>query len=150
MSAEFIPISKNIVQPVIKSNIQYVDGIEEFERIELEYNQTILCFDNHNPCFYVRERDKHGEYSAVKVYFYEDFAKKAQSIEREEFIKKCKAVGLDDIKCEVACMFFLDRKKPLEVWEWSLKNTNKDWEWDYVRNLKCKLKKKLFNEVIKI
>ena len=60
-------ISKNIIQPVIKSNIQYVDSIEEFERIELDYNQTILCFDNFKACFYIRERNKYGEYSTVKV-----------------------------------------------------------------------------------
>jgi hypothetical protein len=44
-------------------------------------------------------------------------------------------------------MFFLENKKPLEVWEWSLKNTTKDWEWDYVRSLKYKLKVKLFKKV---
>ena len=143
------PISKNILQPIINSNIQYVDSIEEFEKIKLEPNQILLRFDNNNPCFYVRERDRYGEYSPVKIYFYENFAEKVQNGEREDFIRKCKEIGLDDIKCEVACMFFLENKKPLEVWEWSLKNTKKDWEWDYVRNLKCKLKKKLLEKVIK-
>lgn len=144
----FTPISKNILQPIIKSNIQYVNnGIEEFESIELEPNQTILCFDNYKPCFYIRERDKFGEYSAVKIYFYEDFANRVQSIEREEFIQKCRDAGLSDLKTEIAIMFFLENKKPLEVWEWSLKNTTKDWEWDYVRSLKYKLKVKLFKKV---
>ena len=142
-----IPISNNIIQPVIRSNIQYVNSIEEFEQIELECNQTILCFDNTKECFYLRERDRFGEYSATKIYFYENFAQKVQNLERTEFINKCKDAGLDELKTQLACMFFLENKKPLEVWEWVLKNTKKDWEWDYVRNLKCKLKKKLFQKV---
>ena len=60
-----IPISQNILQPIIKSNIQYVDSIEDFENIELEVNQTLLCFDNKKPCFYIRERNKYGDYSVV-------------------------------------------------------------------------------------
>lgn len=144
-----IPISQNILEPIITTNIEYVNSIEEFEKIELQPNQTILKFDNNQPCFYVRERDKFGEYQPVKIFFYENFAQKVQNLEKEEFIKKCKEVGLDELKTEIACMFFLQNKKPLEVWEWSLKHTKKDWEWDYVRSLKCKIKKKLFEKVIK-
>ncbi len=144
-----VPISKNIIEPVISTNISYVDSIDEFEQIELKSNQTLLCFDNNQPCFYVKECNSFGEHSATKIYFYETFAQKSQNLAKEEFIKTCKEAGLNDLKTEVACMFFLENKKPLEVWEWSLKNTTKDWEWDYVRSLKCKLKKKLFKEVIK-
>lgn len=143
-----IPISKDIIEPIIKTNIEYVNNIEEFEKIELQPNETILRFDNNQPCFYVRERDKFGEYSIVKIFFYENFAQKIQNIEKDEFIKKCKEAGLDELKTEVACMFFLQNKKPQEVWLWALEHKKKDWEWDYVRNLKCKLKKKLFERVI--
>lgn len=142
-----IPISQNILQPIISSNILYVNSVEEFESIVLDINQTILAFDNNKPCFYMRERDKFGEYSSVKIYFYENFAQKVQTIEREEFIKKCRDAGLSDLKTEIAVMFFVENKKPLEVWEWSLKNTTKDWEWDYVRSLKYKLKLKIFKKV---
>lgn len=144
-----IPISETVLQPVIKSNIQYVNSVLEFETIELEINQTILCFDNTQPCFYTKSRDQYGEYSPVKIYFYENFAQKIQSIDREEFIKKCQEAELSELKTKIAIMFFLENKKPLEVWEWSLKNTDKNWEWDYVRNLKWRLKKKLFEKVIK-
>ena len=89
-----IPISKNILEPIPTTNARFVDSIEEFEKIELQPNETLLCFDNNQPCFYVRERDKYGEYSVVKVFFYENFAQKIQSLEREEFIKKCKEAGL--------------------------------------------------------
>lgn len=142
-----IPISQNMLQPIIQSNIQYVNSIEDFEMIKLEVNQTLLAFDNFRPCFYIRSRDKYGEYTPADIYFYSNFAKKVQCIEREEFIKKCKDAGLNELKTEIAIMFFLENKKPLEVWEWSLKNTTKDWEWDYVRSLKYKLKVKLFKKV---
>jgi hypothetical protein len=145
---DFIPISKDIIQPIIKSNIEYVESIEEFEKIELQPNETILRFDNNQPCFYVRERDKFGEYSIVKIFFYENFAQKIQNLEKEEFIKKCKQVGLDDLKTEISIKFFIENQKPQQVWLWVLENKKKDWSWDYVKNLKCKLKKKLFNKVI--
>ena len=143
-----IPISRDIIEPIIITNIQYVNSLEEFEKIELKPNETRLAFDNNQQCFYVRERDKFGDYSIVKIFFYENFAQKIQNLEKEEFIKKCKEAGLDDLKTEVACMFFLENKKPQEVWLWALDKKKKDWEWDYVRNLKCKLKKKLFQKVI--
>ena len=143
-----IPISKEILEPIPKTNVNFVNSLEEFEKIELQYNETRLAFDTNKHCLYVRERDRFGEYSIVKIYFYENFAQKIQSIEKDEFIKKCKELGLDELKTELACMFFLENKKPLEVWEWSLKNTKKEWEWEYVRSLKCKLKKKLFEKVI--
>ena len=143
-----IPISKELIEPIIKTNISYVNNLEEFEKIELQPNETFLAFDNNQQCFYVREKDRFGEYSVVKIFFYENFAQKIQNLEREEFIKKCKEIGLDDLKTQLACMFFLENKKPLEVWEWTLKNTKKDYEWEYIRSLKCKLKKKLFKEII--
>ena len=143
-----IPISKEILEPVHKTNARFVNSIEEFEKIELECNETLLCFDNTQPCFYVKEKDRFGEYSPVKIYFYETFAQRLHDVKKDEFVKKCKETGLDELKTQLACMFFLENKKPLEVWEWSLKNTNKNWEWDYVRNLKCKLKKKLFEKII--
>lgn len=147
-----IPISKDILQPapIPKSNILFVNSIEEFEKIELELCQTIIAFDTskEKQVFYAKERDRYGEYSPVKIFFYQNFAQKIQNLEREEFIKKCKETGLDELKTEVACLFFLENKKPQEVWLWALEHKKKDWEWDYVRNLKCKLKKKLFNKVI--
>lgn len=144
-----VPISKNILEPIIKTNIEYVDGLEEFEKIPLEINQTILKFDNNQPCFYIRERDKFGDYSVVKIYFYENFAQKVQNFEKDEFIKKCKKAGLDDLKTEIACMFFLENKKPQDVWLWLIDTKKKDYEWDSIKTLKCRLKKKLFEQVTK-
>ena len=144
-----IPISKNLIEPIIKSNVYYVENIEEFEKIELDINETRLCFDNNKQCFYIKERDKHGEYSSVKVYFYEDFSQRLQRLEKDEFIHKCEKVGFDSLKVEIACMFFLENKKPQEVWLWLLENNKKNCEWDTIKRLKYRMKLKLFPELIK-
>ena len=142
-----IPISKDIIEPIPKSNLLFVNSFEEFEQIELDLNETKGAFDNFKQCFYIRTRDKYGEYSPVMIFFYENFAQKIQNIEREEFIKKCKDAGLDELKIECACRFFLDKMKPYDVWIWVTTEKGKDWSWDYVISLKCKLKKKLFPKV---
>lgn len=145
-----VPISKNIIEPVKTSNIFYVNSLEEFEKTTLELNETKLAFDNNQQCFYVRERDKYGEYSPVMIFFYENFAQKISNLEREEFIKKCKDAGLDELKTECAIRFFLSKHKPYDVWIWVTSEKGKDWSWDYIISLKCKLKKKLFPKVATI
>lgn len=144
-----IPISESVIQPIIKSNINYTENIEEFEKIVLEYNQTLLAFDNHKQCFYIRTRDKFGEYSQTLIYFYQDIAQKLKNVEKEDFIVKCKEAGLDEVKSEVAYMFFKEKKKPQEVWLWLLENKIKDWSWDYVKNVKCNLRKIVYSKIIK-
>lgn len=144
-----IPISKNIIEPTIISNIEYVENLEEFEKIELQPNQTKLAFDNNQQCFYIRSRDKFCEYSQTKIYFYEDFAQKVQNIEKEWFINKCKKASLDELKIEIAYMFFLENKTPQEVWLWLIDVKNINIEWDSVKTLKYRLKKKLFPELVK-
>ena len=142
---QLIQISKDIIQPIIKSNIQYVDGIEEFEKIPLEHNQTLLCFDNKTPCFYLRERNRYGEYSSVKVYFYQDFATKMQADENGAFYEKCKALKLDALKTEIAYKCFIERAKTQAVWLWLLETGKADWSYDTVKNVKYKLKKALLS-----
>ena len=144
-----IPISKNVLEPIIKTNVQYVNSLEEFEKIELQPNETILRFDNNKACFYVKERNGRGEYSNTKIYFYEDFAEKVENIKKKEFIQKCKNVGFDDLKTECACMFFLENKKPQDVWLWLLSNGKKDCEWDTVKKLKYRIKTALFPELVR-
>ena len=143
-----VPISKALIEPVLTSNVLYVDNIEEFENLELHANETKLAFDNYKPCFYVRACDKEGVRSIVQVYFYENFAQKIQNIERDAFIKKCKEAGLNELKTECACKFFLDKCKPYDVWIWVTSVKGKNWSWDYVIGLKCALKKKLFPKII--
>lgn len=145
-----VPISKDIIEPVIKSNLLFVNSFEEFEQMELDINETRGAFDNYRQFLYVRSRDKYGDYSPVMIFCYENFAQKIKNIEREEFVKKCKEVGLDEIKTECACRFFLDKMKPYDVWVWVTTEKGKDWSWDYVTSLKCTLKKKLFPKVATI
>ena len=143
-----IPISKNVIEPIIKSNIEYVNSVEDFDKIELQPNETKLCFDNNQPCFYIKSCNAKGEYSPTKIYFYEDFAQKIKNIEREEFEKKCREAGLDTLKTEMACKFFLEHQKPYDVWLWVTSEKKKDYSWDYVIYLKCAFKKKLFKHIV--
>jgi hypothetical protein len=136
-----IPISNDIIQPVMRSNIQYVNSIDEFESITLDCNQTILCFDNNNTCFYVRTRDRFGEYSPVKIFFYDDFATRMQSKAESTFYEKCKKLKLDSLKTELAHKFFIDNEKTMKIWLWLLETKKADWEYDTVKHLRCKLKK---------
>ena len=82
------------------------------------------------------------------IYFYENFAQRIRNFEQEEFEKKCREAGLNPVKTQMAYMFFIENKKPQEVWIWLLENKIKDYSWDYVYNVKSTLKKKLFPKVI--
>lgn len=144
-----IPISKEMIEPVFTSNISYVNSIEEFEKIELKPNSTFLAFDNFKQCFYIKSRDKFGEYSQVKILFYEDFAQKIENIKKAEFIDKCQKAGLSEFKIECACKFFLENQTPQDVWLWALSEKKKDIEWDSVKIMKHRLKSKLFPEMVK-
>lgn len=128
-----VPISQNNIQPVIQSNILYVNSLEEFENITLEPNQTLLAFDNNKPCFYIRACDKNGEYSSVKVYFYNDFATHMQSDDDKAFYEKCRILKLDSLKTELAHKFFIENEKTMKVWLWLLETHKSDWEYDTVK-----------------
>ena len=136
-----IPISQQNLQPIITSNIFYVDSLEEFEQLELAINETKLAFDNFKNCFYIKGRDKTGEYSDVKVFFYDDFATRMQSEEEKMFYDKCKALKLDRLKTEIAHKFFYENEKTMQVWLWLLETKKADWEYDTVKHVKSKLKK---------
>ena len=144
-----IPISKNIIEPqTINACLYFVDSIEQFEAIEIFSNQAIIGFDNNRQCFYEKERDKYGEYSKTKIYFYEDFYQKSQSISEKEFIERCKLAGLNELKIKFACLFFLQNKTPEQVWEWCMQN-NINYEWDSLKTIKYRIKKILFPELVK-
>ena len=144
-----IPISKSNLEPKIKSNISYVESLTEFEKIEIKPNETRLSFDNLNQCFYIKTRDKNGEYSPIKIYFYQNFVEKIGSIERDEFIKRCRDAGFDELKTEIAIKLFKENMKVENVWLWLLSEKKKDIEWDSVKQMKYRMKVKLFPELIK-
>jgi hypothetical protein len=144
-----IPVSKDILEPVITTNVQYVNSFEEFEKLELKLNQTELRFDNFKQCFYIKSRDKFGEYSPVLIFFYQNFAQKIQDFEKEEFIKKCKSVGLSDIDTKIAEKVFIENMDNEHLWDWLLRNDIKNVELDTIRTIKWRIKKKLYPELIK-
>lgn len=64
--------------------------------------------------------------------------------DKDAFIAKCKSLGYNDLKTEMAIKFFVDNEKPKDVWLWLLETKKSDIEWDSVRRLKCIMKKELF------
>ena len=144
-----IPISRENIEYKPFSNIFFVNSIEEFEKIELEKNETRLALDNFKQCFYTRSRDKNGEYGTVKVYFYDDFATRMQNDSDKVFYEKCKILELDKLKTEIAYKFFIENAKTMSVWLWLLETKKSDMEYDSVKHLKYKLKKAFLSLEIK-
>lgn len=64
--------------------------------------------------------------------------------EREKFIEKCKAIGYNELKCEMAVKFFLENEKPKDVWLWLCDTQENPMEWDSVKKIKYRMKKDLF------
>lgn len=128
------------------SNMLFVNSVEEFEKLELDYNETKCAFDNNNQCFYLRSRDIYGEYSAIDIYFYENFTRKIQSIEKEELIKKCKALGYKADKIEQACLLFIDCWSHQAVSDWLWKTKKEIIEYDSMRTKKSRMMKELYPE----
>lgn len=139
-----IPISENVIQPKIKSNIKYVNSLEEFEKIELKPNETMLAFDNNQPFFYVRNYN-----NQTVIFCYEKFQDRVDNLKKTEFVEKCRKAGLDEFKSECAIKFFIEGWKPQQVWLWALSEKKKDIEWDTITQLKYRLKCILFPELVK-
>lgn len=141
------PISKNIIEiPTII--VVFVDSITEVESIELKPCQTAICFDNNQPTFYMRERDRHGKYLEKKVYFYDSLPERLQTLRREEFIERCKKAGLSDVDTKIAEKAFVDNMENEELWAWMLENKIKDVALDTIRKIKWKIRCKLCPELI--
>lgn len=64
--------------------------------------------------------------------------------DKDKFISKCKSLGYNNLKTEMAVKFFVDNEKPKDVWLWLLETKKSNIEWDSVRRLKCVMKKELF------
>lgn len=143
------PISKNLLQPVFKTNAFFVNSIEEFEELKLEPNESKIAFDNFKQCIYMRERNRFGEYSDVKIFFYEDFSQKIQSIEREEFITRCKKIGYKAEKIEIACKLFVDGCSNQDVCNWLWEAKGEMIEYDSMKTKKSRMKKELYPELAK-
>ncbi len=64
--------------------------------------------------------------------------------DKEAFIEKCKALGYNELKTQMAIKFFIDNEKPRDVWLWLLDTKQSDVEWDSVKKTKYRMKKELF------
>ena len=63
---------------------------------------------------------------------------------KDDLIDKCKTLGYNEIKTQIAVKFFVNKEKPKDVWLWLCETQNYPMEWDSVKNLKYKMKKDLF------
>ena len=144
-----IPISENVIQPKLQSNILFVNSFEEFEKLEIEKNSTIQAFNNNMQCFYVKSRDALGDYSAIKVFFYENINERTQYLSKEEFVEKCRKAKFDTTKTEIALKLLFYNEKPRDVWDWIIYNKIKDIEWDSVYTMKNRIKEAITPELIK-
>lgn len=63
---------------------------------------------------------------------------------KDELIFKCKQLGYNELKTEIAVKFFVDKEKPKAVWQWICETRPMAMSWDSVKNLKCKMRKDLF------
>lgn len=63
---------------------------------------------------------------------------------KDELIDKCKALKYNELKTQIAIKFFVDKEKPKDVWLWLCETQDTPYEWDYVKNLKYRMKKDLF------
>lgn len=64
--------------------------------------------------------------------------------EKDKLVARCKALGYNDLKTEIAIKFFIDKEKPKDVWLWLCETQDFPMSWDSVKNLKHKMKKDLF------
>jgi hypothetical protein len=70
---------------------------------------------------------------------------KTKVSDKEELIAKCRKLGYNQLKTDMAIKFFIENEKPREVWIWLTQNKLSTLEWETVRTIKYNMKKELFN-----
>lgn len=65
--------------------------------------------------------------------------------DKDSLIALCKLHNYNELKTQIAIKFFIDKEKPKDVWLWLCETQKYPITWDCVRNLKCKMKKDLFD-----
>ena len=63
---------------------------------------------------------------------------------KANIVRRCRELGYNELKTELAVKFFVENEKPKDVWLWLLETKKSDVEWDTVRHLKCTMKRELF------
>lgn len=70
---------------------------------------------------------------------------KTKVSDKDELIAKCRKLGYNQLKTDMAIKFFIENEKPREVWIWLTQNKLSTLEWETVRTIKYNMKKELFN-----
>jgi hypothetical protein len=78
--------------------------------------------------------------------YFLDLKASTQVKDKDAFIEKCKKLGYNELKTQMAIKFFVDKEKPREVWLWLMETKQSDIEWDSVKKIKYRMKKELFKD----
>lgn len=78
--------------------------------------------------------------------YFLDLKASTKVTDKEAFVEKCKSLGYNDLKTEMAVKFFIGKETPRDVWLWLLKTKQSDIEWDSVKKIKYRMKKELFKD----
>ena len=78
-------------------------------------------------------------------YFLDLIASK-NTIDKDTLISKCKELGYNELKTQMAIKFFIDKEKPRDVWLWLMDTKQSNVEWDSVKKIKYRMKKELFGD----
>jgi uncharacterized protein YxeA len=70
---------------------------------------------------------------------------KLSSDPKANIIRRCKELGYNELKTELAVKFFVENEKPKDVWLWLLETKKYNIEWDSVSKIKKRMKKELFS-----
>jgi hypothetical protein len=82
---------------------------------------------------------------AIITWYVQDIINIKKSLNaKDNLVARCKALGYNELKTEIAVKFFIDKQKPKDVWLWLCETQEHPMEWDSVKNLKYKMKKDLF------
>jgi accessory gene regulator protein AgrB len=77
--------------------------------------------------------------------YFLDLKASREIADKDALIEKCKALGYNELKTQMAIKFFIDNDKPREVWLWLMDTKQSNIEWDSVKKIKYRMRKELFD-----
>lgn len=83
-------------------------------------------------------------FAIITLYIQDIIDLKSKYTRKERLIDKCKELGYNPLKTEIAIRFFIEKQKPKQVWGWLCETSPNSISWDSLYNLKSKMKKDLF------
>lgn len=75
-----------------------------------------------------------------------EFLQKISIEDKNSIREKCRLLGYNKLKTEIAIKFFIENEKPKDVWLWLLSTKQSNIEWDSVKKIKYRMKKEIFND----